>query len=98
MKPIISPYELELALQPEPQWTGKYVLDFNDILSSAGHDDAREVTSDADAKEGTEDGDDEKPMFSLITGTYRHPKRYGVETGESLSLSSYFFFLRRNPV
>jgi diphthamide biosynthesis protein 2 len=35
LKPIITPYELELALQPEPEWTGRYVLDFNDLLQRA---------------------------------------------------------------
>lgn len=33
LRPIITPYELEIALQPEPQWTGKYVLDFGELLA-----------------------------------------------------------------
>ena len=31
LRPIITPYELEVALQPEPIWTGKYVLDFGKL-------------------------------------------------------------------
>lgn len=31
LRPIITPYELEIALQAEPQWDGKYVLDFGKL-------------------------------------------------------------------
>jgi hypothetical protein len=31
-KPIITPYELTIALQAEPTWTGEYVLDFGTVL------------------------------------------------------------------
>lgn len=32
-----------------------------------------------DDNDGNEDGEDDsdRPLFSLVTGTYRHPKRYG---------------------
>lgn len=30
---------------------------------------------DKDNEYGEDDGD--RPVFSLVTGTYRHPKRYG---------------------
>ena len=33
LRPIITPYELEIALQPEPQWTGEYILDFGKLAS-----------------------------------------------------------------
>jgi diphthamide biosynthesis protein 2 len=29
----VTPYELEIALQPEPQWTGEYVLDFGKLAA-----------------------------------------------------------------
>lgn len=35
LRPIITPYELELALQSEPTWSGKYVFDFEEILAAA---------------------------------------------------------------
>ena len=35
MRPIITPFELELALQPDLAWTGKYVLDFETILAES---------------------------------------------------------------
>ena len=30
--------------------------------------------------------DDDQPVFSLITGKYRHAKRYGVGKGASLEI------------
>lgn len=79
VKPIISPYELEIALQPEPKWTGKYVLDFNELLANAAQ---QEYTSET---RPTEDDNEEKPMFSMVTGKYRHAKRYGIENGTCCS-------------
>ena len=38
--------------------------------------DERCGTDDQDEKEDVED-DGNRPVFSLVTGTYRHPKRYG---------------------
>ncbi|EKM51131.1 uncharacterized protein PHACADRAFT_177826 [Phanerochaete carnosa HHB-10118-sp] len=70
LRPIITPYELEVALQPEPLWTGQYVLDFEKLaLGEADRSDAeRPEVSDEDV---------DRPMFSLVTGTYRQAKRYG---------------------
>ena len=34
LRPIVTPFELGIALQPEPQWTGAYELDFKKILES----------------------------------------------------------------
>jgi len=71
LRPIVTPYELEIALQSEPSWTGKYVLDFKEILS-------------AEKPEGPDESetvDPDQPIFSLVTGTYRHAKRYGGGSG-----------------
>ncbi|KAL5519746.1 hypothetical protein ACEPAG_1406 [Sanghuangporus baumii] len=71
LRPIITPFELELVLQPEPEWTGKYIFDFEELLSKA--------TLDEDSEDGKEDGgiDPDQPMFSLVSGKYRQAKRYG---------------------
>ncbi|KAK0486587.1 putative diphthamide synthesis protein-domain-containing protein [Armillaria novae-zelandiae] len=74
LRPIVTPYELEIALQAEQNWTGRYILDFEKILAEQ---DRFEVQNGE-----TEDGD--QPMFSLITGRYRHAKRYG----DTLSIDS----------
>jgi hypothetical protein len=39
LKPIITPYELEVALMSEPSWTGQYILKFESLLSQhAAHE------------------------------------------------------------
>lgn len=35
-RPIITPYELEVALQAEGTWDGRYVLDFGRLLAEYG--------------------------------------------------------------
>ncbi|KAG6907507.1 hypothetical protein DXG01_008651 [Tephrocybe rancida] len=88
LRPIITPFELEIALQSTPNWTGRYILNFESILAdapgaSAGDDEAPDEKESGSQSE--EDGQDlDQPVFSLITGTYRHAKRYG--TGGELSL------------
>ncbi|KAI0077998.1 diphthamide biosynthesis protein [Panus rudis PR-1116 ss-1] len=81
LRPIITPYELEVALQPEPTWTGKYVLDFNEVLRSHTSDTNGDATKTKD--NGEEDEDLDQPVFSLVTGKYRQAKRYGVSNSES---------------
>ncbi|KIP03700.1 hypothetical protein PHLGIDRAFT_25997 [Phlebiopsis gigantea 11061_1 CR5-6] len=73
LRPIITPYELEVALQPEPTWTGRYVLDFGKLALAEGNDASTGSGSDAD-----NDEDADKPMFSLVSGTYRTAKRFGA--------------------
>ncbi|KAH8109767.1 diphthamide biosynthesis protein [Phellopilus nigrolimitatus] len=81
LRPIITPYELELALQPEPSWTGKYVFDFQELLAKASLEEENNEKENIDSKDG--DLDTDRPMFSLVTGTYRHAKRYGDVKHES---------------
>ena len=35
-RPIVTPYELEVALQAEGTWNGRYVLDFGRLLAEYG--------------------------------------------------------------
>ncbi|KAH9475326.1 2-(3-amino-3-carboxypropyl)histidine synthase subunit 2 [Psilocybe cubensis] len=90
LRPIITPYELEVAMQAEQSWTGRYVLDFEKLLADAKATAPGEGADDGTSKhedEGT-DSDPDQPVFSLVTGTYRHAKRYGgkhdVEAEQSL--------------
>lgn len=77
LRPIVTPFELEMALTNK-SWTGDYVLDFTELLtqSSFGQDHV-DLSRD--------DVDDEGPVYSATTGKYRHPKRYtkGGVDGES---------------
>jgi diphthamide biosynthesis protein 2 len=82
LRPIVTPFELQLALQPSPTWTGDYVLDFDEVLAHGPPN----PPSDKD-----EEGDPDRPMFSLITGRYRHAKRYGGELLQHPSSVPFFF-------
>ncbi|TFY68798.1 hypothetical protein EVJ58_g804 [Rhodofomes roseus] len=71
LRPIVTPYELEVALQTEQSWTGRYVLNFDKVLAEYGQYEEEEDTSARVAE------DLDEPVFSLVTGMYRHAKRYG---------------------
>jgi diphthamide biosynthesis protein 2 len=91
LRPIITPYELGLALLPEPEWTGRYVLDFETILAEAQIEKASSTTNGSNGTKSSHAGhggqeddleseggeDDDRPQFSLVTGKYRTTKRYG---------------------
>ena len=32
LRPFVTPFELEVALRPTQEWTGRYVLDFGELL------------------------------------------------------------------
>ncbi|KAJ3997354.1 putative diphthamide synthesis protein-domain-containing protein [Lentinula boryana] len=85
-RPIITPYELEVGLQAEQNWTGKYILDFEKLLAEYDHGDRSKVVSSADNDDG--DKDEDSPIFSLITGKYRHAKRFGFTAKDSNARSS----------
>ncbi|KAI0315496.1 putative diphthamide synthesis protein-domain-containing protein [Amylostereum chailletii] len=73
LRPIVTPYELQIALAPTPTWTGAYILDFEQLLSSSPG-----VKEETDEQNG--DDDPHRPIFSLVTGKYRHARRYGEES------------------
>ena len=61
-KPIVTPYEMEIACLRERSWTSDYVTDFRDLLPG----------SDFFVKAEEEDGSDEdEPEYSLVTGKLR---------------------------
>ena len=64
----MTPFELQLALQPSPTWTGEYMLDFDQVLARP----------EEEPSQHSHDEDEyDRPVFSLVTGKYRHAKRYG---------------------
>ncbi|OCH91570.1 diphthamide biosynthesis protein [Obba rivulosa] len=90
LRPIVTPYELEIALRAPQSWTGRYVLEFEKLLAEAP-DGTQNVS--ADPEKGDEDLD--QPVFSLATGKYRHAKRYGApETNANLNDPSSALVLR----
>ena len=65
LRPIVTPFELEVALG-EREWANEaYELDFGRLIARA------RPAGDVDAD------DDDAPVFSAATGQLRTPKRYG---------------------
>ncbi|KDE07589.1 hypothetical protein MVLG_02055 [Microbotryum lychnidis-dioicae p1A1 Lamole] len=89
LRPIVTPFELELALTSKP-WTGKYVLDFETLLAASDFgQDFVDPTKDEEDEEG--------PVFSSTTGKYRHPKRYatkGVTNADDLTAQASALSIR----
>ncbi|NXU93478.1 DPH2 synthase, partial [Xiphorhynchus elegans] len=66
-RPIVTPYELELACNPAREWTGNYLTDFRDLLPGAcAHMELPPVVPAAEAI----------PDISLITGEMRSTHLY----------------------
>lgn len=73
-KPIVTPYELLLAIGDEFLWTGKWVTEFNKVLETMG--DENQNDENKAEKENGEDStradqeSDEEPEFDPVTGRY----------------------------
>ncbi|KAG0169489.1 Diphthamide biosynthesis protein 2 [Apophysomyces sp. BC1034] len=63
-RPIVTPFELEIALSRSKEWTGDYITDFSTLLPSLRTDG---FTYDEEAEDASSD---EEPHFSLVTGQY----------------------------
>ncbi|KAI8912340.1 diphthamide biosynthesis protein 2 [Powellomyces hirtus] len=74
LRPIVTPFELELALVDGRDWTGAYETDL-EILNPRLASGASELLATQDlrsqAADGTGDHSDEEPYFSLVTGGYK---------------------------
>ena len=62
-KPIVTPYEMEIACLKSRTWTGDYVTDFRDLLPGCS------FHVEFDEKNTNEE--DEEPEYSFITGKFR---------------------------
>ncbi|KAJ9632074.1 Diphthamide biosynthesis protein 2 [Taxawa tesnikishii (nom. ined.)] len=80
-KPIITPFELELALTDENEriWTGEWKSDFQSVLENVKGVDGTASQTEADTAENGADGsgggwedeeESEPPQFDLRTGRY----------------------------
>ncbi|KAJ2443088.1 Diphthamide biosynthesis protein 2 [Coemansia sp. RSA 2424] len=70
--PVVTPYEMQLALSKSRQWTGDYVTDFHAFLDDA----ERELAEEANSVATDDEDDEDKPHFSLITGTFKQNRRF----------------------
>lgn len=89
-RPIVTPFEMELAVKAAERqergeegvdWTGKYVLDLEDLVPAEYQEDLLDRVDKLDVnanQDGQGEGqDDDRPHFSLISGTYVHRRRFG---------------------
>ncbi|XBW36871.1 hypothetical protein QEN19_002450 [Hanseniaspora menglaensis] len=63
-KPIITPFELTLAMENEVSWTGKWILDNEKII------DIINETVSENNEEDDESIDNDEPVFDAVTGVY----------------------------
>lgn len=86
MKPIVTPWELEVALG-EREWVtggtgkGQYTLDFASVLhDSRTHEQEvrdRGTQANGHTEDSAEEEDVDAPVFSTVTGKYRYRRTYG---------------------
>ncbi|KAI9332361.1 putative diphthamide synthesis protein-domain-containing protein [Obelidium mucronatum] len=76
MQPIVTPFELEIALVSNKEWTGAYETDLAKLADRIGGE------AVAAENEGGGDVDDDEPHFSLITGGYKQRKQYQAEPSQ----------------
>lgn len=103
MKPIITPWELEVALG-EREWItggtqeGRYTLDFARVLQDSRRVEERQNETglnddakvDGEERGDQEDDDPDAPVFSTVTGQYRYRKTYGGKEDVKGMLSLYY--------
>jgi diphthamide biosynthesis protein 2 len=92
-KPVVTPFELEMALSPERVWDGAYSSNFLDLLPQKAdsptsvQNDGKVVPVNLPAEEhGGGGSDDELPYMSLVDGTLkslRHKKEESLVSGVS---------------
>jgi diphthamide biosynthesis protein 2 len=98
-RPIVTPYELEIALSKSRDWTGDYVTNFQELLpddDKIGVDKIKISQTQLDAASDREDEDgsdmdsdeDDRPHYSLVTGTFKHSKKYTTNKEDSKELSA----------
>ncbi|KAJ2909907.1 Diphthamide biosynthesis protein 2 [Coemansia aciculifera] len=79
--PVVTPFEMQLALSKSRQWTGDYVTDFHAFLDDAERELAEEEYSD-------DEDDCDLPHFSLISGTLKQNRRFNDPRSQSNTLTA----------
>ncbi|KAK6201541.1 Diphthamide biosynthesis protein 2 [Scheffersomyces amazonensis] len=69
-KPIVTPYELLLALSDELTWTGKWITDFNSILRNLSNEEEEEEEKEEEPRNNEQQEEDKPPVFDPVTGTF----------------------------
>ncbi|GJJ73355.1 diphthamide biosynthesis protein 2 [Entomortierella parvispora] len=96
-RPIVTPFELEIALSKSREWNGDYVTDFQQLLpdeDKIGVDKIKISQTQLDAASDDEDysdkdsDEDDRPHFSLVTGQFKQSKRYTTNSEDTKELSA----------
>ncbi|KAG0049381.1 Diphthamide biosynthesis protein 2 [Gryganskiella cystojenkinii] len=98
-RPIVTPFELEIALSKSREWNGDYVTDFQQLLpdeDKIGVDKVKisqaqlDAASDREDEDGSDQDSDEhdRPHFSLVTGQFKQSKRYTRNKEDTKELSA----------
>ncbi|KAF5096068.1 hypothetical protein D0Z00_002899 [Geotrichum galactomycetum] len=71
-RPIITPYELSLALQEVPEWSGKWEISLTDVIEKMRiSDEPLEDELEGESNDcGNNSDDDDRPVFDPVTGKY----------------------------
>ncbi|CAJ0631521.1 12653_t:CDS:10 [Entrophospora sp. SA101] len=86
-RPIVTPFELEIALDLSKQWTGHYITDFQQLLTEKDYEKESKKIDDRDKVQQNEersDYDDDEPHFSLVTGQLKQGRKYGKTNAPEL--------------
>ncbi|KAL1921869.1 uncharacterized protein VTP21DRAFT_10511 [Calcarisporiella thermophila] len=80
-RPIVTPYELEIAVDPENGWTGEYETTFDRLLEKEA-DVTGEATREKDEKSEEVSEDEDIPHYSLVTGQLKQGRRWASASSE----------------
>ena len=81
-RPVVTPYELHVALSDGAEWTGEYLLDYGRLLPRLRAEEEEEAAASAAGPTAADDEEDDEPQFSALTGRLiaKRPVSNGVLT------------------
>ena len=83
-RPVVTPYELHVALADGAEWTGEYMLDYGRLLPRLRAAAAPEEEEEGRGRAHGDDSEDEAPRFSELSGKLI-AKRSMANTGVAMS-------------
>lgn len=83
-RPVVTPYELHVALAEGAEWTGEYMLDYGRLLPRLRAAAAPEEEEEGRGRARGDDSEDEAPRFSELSGKLI-AKRSMANTGVAMS-------------
>lgn len=89
-KPVITPYELELALQADADrvWTGEWRSDYQSLLDDTAKSHNDEQPREADAESITNGHGDDRDEEETFSDSETAPPEFDLRTGRYVSVTS----------